>query len=142
VHAAGRRLAVTMSHRFDADKQTLERLVASGDYGPLHYLVCRMTYNMRRRGDWGGPRHDMADPLLVEGAAHQLDVVRAIGGANARRVFASSWNPPWGEYAGAAPRSCSSSSRTACGRSTRARRRMRPRSARGRASTGARSAAT
>jgi predicted dehydrogenase len=100
VHAAGRRLAVTMSHRFDADKQTLERLVASGDYGPLHYLVCRMTYNMRRRGDWGGPRHDMADPLLVEGAVHQLDVVRAIGGANARRVFASSWNPPGAEYAG------------------------------------------
>jgi predicted dehydrogenase len=55
---------------------------------------------MRRRGDWGGPRHDMPDPLLVEGAVHQLDIVRAIGGADARRVFATSWNPPWGEYAG------------------------------------------
>jgi predicted dehydrogenase len=100
VRAAGRRMAVTMSHRFDADKQTLERLVRSGEFGPLHYLVCRMTYNMRRHGDWGRPRHDLPDVLLVEGAVHQLDIIRAIGGANAARVYATSWNPPWGEYAG------------------------------------------
>ena len=45
-------------------------------------------------------RHEISDPLLVEGTVHHFDIVRALSGADARTVYAVTWNPPWGEYAG------------------------------------------
>lgn len=100
VRAAGLKMAVTMSHRFDQDKQSLQQAVRSGDYGPLHYVVHRFTYNARKYGDWGAFRHDIVDPLLIEGTAHHFDILRAITGGDAASVYTLSWNPPWGEYAG------------------------------------------
>ena len=100
VNAAGKKMAVTMSHRFDQDKQSLEATIKSGDYGPLNYIVHRFTHNCRRFGSWGKFRHEMADPLLVEGTVHHFDILRALSGADAETVYAQSWNPPWGEYAG------------------------------------------
>lgn len=100
VTAAGRKMAVTMSHRFDADKLTLERLVRSGDYGPLHYAIVRFTTNCREYGSIKPFRHEMRHPLLIEGAVHQFDCLRAIAGADAQRVYAVTWNPPWGEFKG------------------------------------------
>jgi predicted dehydrogenase len=100
VERAGLKLAVTMSHRFDQDKQTLEAAVRTRKYGRLNYVVVRFTCNNRTFGSWGEFRHRMPDPLLVEGAVHQFDILRAIAGSNARRVYAATWNPPWGEYAG------------------------------------------
>lgn len=100
VEKAGLKMAVTMSHRFDQDKQSLEAAVKSGDYGPLHYVVHRFTYNCRKFGTWGKFRHEIPDPLLVEGAVHHFDILRALTGSDAKTVYALTWNPPWGEYAG------------------------------------------
>jgi predicted dehydrogenase len=100
VTRAGVRMAVTMSHRFDADKQTLERHVRSGAYGAVGHLVCRLLLNHRRDGDWGRFRHRIADTLLIEAGVHYFDIVRALSGADARSVYASTWNPSWGEYVG------------------------------------------
>jgi predicted dehydrogenase len=100
VKAAGKKMAVTMSHRFDQDKQSLEAAVKSGKYGPLNYVVHRFTHNCRAFGSWGKFRHEIPDPLLIEGAVHHFDILRALSGANARTVYALTWNPPWGEYAG------------------------------------------
>lgn len=100
VNAAGKKMAVTMSHRFDQDKQSLEAAVKSGNYGPLNYVVYRFTHNCRKFASWGKFRHEIPDPLLVEGTVHHFDILRAISGANAKTVHASTWNPPWGEYAG------------------------------------------
>ena len=100
VTRAGRKMAITMSHRFDRDKQTLERLVRSGAYGPVSYIVGRLALNNRKHGDWGDFRHRIADPLLIEAAVHQFGIIRGLAGANAKSVYANGWNPPWGEYAG------------------------------------------
>ncbi len=100
VTAAGRKMAVTMSHRFDQDKQTLERAIKSGEYGRLNYVVQRFTHNCRRFGTWGEFRHRIPDPLLIEGTVHHFDCFRALTGSDARTVYARTWNPPWGEYAG------------------------------------------
>lgn len=100
VTRAGRKMAITMSHRFDRDKRTLERIVRSGDYGPVNYIVGRLALNNRHQGDWGDFRHRIADPLLIEAAVHQFGIIRGLAGANARTVYANGWNPPWGEYAG------------------------------------------
>lgn len=99
VTAAGVKMGVTMSHRFDRDKQTLQRLVTSGALGRLNYLVCRFTHNCRAFGSWGDFRHRIPDPLLIEGTVHHFDILRALAG-DAKSVFTRSWNPPWGEYAG------------------------------------------
>jgi len=48
VKRAGRKMAVTMSHRFDQDKQSLERLIHSGKYGRLDYLIGRNTWMCRK----------------------------------------------------------------------------------------------
>jgi predicted dehydrogenase len=100
VRAADRRMAVMMSHRFDQDKQSLEAQVASGVYGPAHYLVHRFTHNCRAFGSWGEFRHRIADPLLIEGAVHHFDIHRALTASNAATIYVRSWNPTWGEYAG------------------------------------------
>ncbi len=100
VTAAGKKMAVTMSHRFDQDKQSLENAVKTGGYGRLNYLVYRFTHNCRKFGSWGEFRHKIPDTLLIEGTVHHFDIMRAICGANAETVYTQSWNPPWGEYAG------------------------------------------
>lgn len=98
--AAGVKMAVTMSHRFDQDKQSLEAAIRGGDYGRLNYLVYRFTHNSRHVGDWGDFRYQIPDPLLVEGTVHHFDIVRALTGADAATVYARTWNPPWSEFAG------------------------------------------
>ena len=100
VKAAGKKMAVTMSHRFDQDKQSLEHYIKSGEYGRLNYVVCRFTHNCRKFASWGKFRHEIPDPLLIEGAVHHFDIFRALTGSNAKTVYSLTWNPPWGEYAG------------------------------------------
>lgn len=100
VKAANLKMAVTMSHRFDQDKQTLEAEIKSGKYGRLNYVVHRFTHACRKFGSWGKFRHEIPDPLLIEGTVHHFDIHRALAGSNAKTVYALTWNPPWGEYAG------------------------------------------
>ncbi|MDD5263012.1 MAG: Gfo/Idh/MocA family oxidoreductase [Methylacidiphilales bacterium] len=100
VRNAGLMMAVTMSHRFDQDKQTLEAQIKSGRHGRLNYIVGRFTHNCREFASWGKFRHEIADPLLVEGTVHHFDILRALTGSNAKSVYALTWNPPWGHYAG------------------------------------------
>lgn len=97
---SGVKMAVTMSHRFDQDKQTLIEEVNSGDYGELNYLVYRFASNYRRFGQWGEFRHRMRHPMLIEGSVHHFEIMRALADADAKTVYASTWNPEWGEYAG------------------------------------------
>ena len=101
VSRADRKMAVTMSHRFDQDKQSLEAAIKSGKYGALNYVVHRFTHNCRAYGSWGAKfRHEIPDPLLIEGTVHHFDMLRALTGSNAKKVYAVTWNPPWGEYKG------------------------------------------
>ncbi len=100
VERAGRKMGVTMSHRFDQDKSTLRSLVHSGDHGPLDYLVCRFTCDNRKFGSWGHFRHTIIDPLLIEGSIHHLDILADLAGAPCSTVYAQTWNPEWGEFAG------------------------------------------
>jgi len=100
VARAGKKMAVTMSHRFDQDKTTLRRQIRSGNHGRLDYLVCRVTCDNRRFGSWGEYRHRMKDPLMIEAATHRLDILADLADAECEIIYARTWNPPWGEYAG------------------------------------------
>ena len=100
VRRAGRKMGVTMSHRFARDKTTLRETLRSGGCGAVDYLVMRFTCDMREHGDWGGFRYEMKDPLLIEGAVHHLDILADMGGADCRTIYARTWNPPWSAYRG------------------------------------------
>jgi predicted dehydrogenase len=101
VTAAGRKMAVTMSHRFDQDKTTFREILKSGRLGRLDYVVTRFTCAFRKYGSWGAPfRHEMPDPLMVEGAIHHLDILRSFARSDCVRIYARTWNAPWGEYRG------------------------------------------
>lgn len=100
VARAGRKMAVTMSHRFDQDKTSLRRELRSGRWGALDYLVCRFTCPCRQFGSWGRFRHEIADPLMVEGAVHHLDILADLAGAPCETLYAQTWNPAWGQFAG------------------------------------------
>ena len=99
VESTGKKMAVTMSHRFDADKTTLRRLLRAGDVGALDYLVCRFTDNCRAFGSMGPFRHKMDHPLLIDGAVHHLDFLADFAGAPCETIYARTWNPKWGQYA-------------------------------------------
>ena len=100
VKAAGKKMGVTMSHRFRQDITTLRAHVQSGDHGPLDYLVCRFTCDCRRYGSWGAFRHEIADTLMIEGSVHHLDLVADMCGGKCETIYAHTWNPPWGEFKG------------------------------------------
>ena len=101
VKRAGKKMGVTMNHRFDQDKTTLRHELQSGRYGTLDYLVCRFTNDSRRFGDWGALfRHQIRDPLMIEGSVHHLDFLADMAGARCETLYAHTWNPAWGEYGG------------------------------------------
>ncbi|MCX8052745.1 MAG: Gfo/Idh/MocA family oxidoreductase [Armatimonadetes bacterium] len=100
VKRAGKKMGVTMSHRFDQDKTTLREELRSGRYGAIDYLVLRFTCDCRRYGAWGAFRHDIPDTLMVEGAVHHLDILADMAGAKCDTIYAQTWNPPWGEFKG------------------------------------------
>ena len=100
VRKAGRKMAVTMSHRFDQDKQSLERLIQSGEYGKLDYLIGRNTWTCRKYPAWGAFRYQIPDTLLIEGTVHHFDIMRSLSGSNAKTVYAKTWTPPWGDFKG------------------------------------------
>ena len=100
VRAAGKKMGVTMSHRFDQDKTTLRDELRSGRHGRLDYLVGRFTCDCRQFGSWGAFRHEIPDSLLIEGAVHHLDILADLAGAKGDTIYAQAWNPPWGEFKG------------------------------------------
>jgi predicted dehydrogenase len=100
VKRAGRKMGVTMSHRFDQDKTTLREELRSGRHGRIGYVVLRLTCDCRTYGRWGMFRHEIPDPLLVEAAVHHLDILADLVDDECELLWADAWNPPWGEYAG------------------------------------------
>jgi len=100
VARAGRKMGVTMSHRFDQDKTTLREELRSGRHGRIGYVVLRLTCNCRAFGQWGPFRHEIPNPLLVDAAVHHLDILADLVDDECELVWAEAWNPPWGEYAG------------------------------------------
>ena len=101
VKAAGRKMAVTMSHRFDQDKTTLRRVVRSGILGPINAIGMRFHGDMRQHMAWSSLfRHRMKDPLLIEGSIHHLDIIADLAGGRCETLYASTWKPRWAEYEG------------------------------------------
>lgn len=101
VRRAGKKMGVTMSHRFDQDKTTLRQAARAESSGEVDYVMGRFHDDCRLWRAWGAEfRHQIPDPLLIEGAVHHLDILADLAGARCDKVYAETWNPRWGAYAG------------------------------------------
>jgi len=101
VREAGRKMAVTMSHRYDQDKQTLRRVVGSGVLGRINAIGMRFQGDMRQHMAWSALfRHEMEHPLLIEGSIHHMDIIADLAGAPCASVTATTWRPDRAEYKG------------------------------------------
>ena len=102
VAAAGRKMAVTMSHRFDQDKTTLRRIVRSGVLGTINAIGMPLPgrHAPAHGVELAVPPPACTDPLLIEGAIHHLDIVADLAGARCETLYATTWKPDWAEYAG------------------------------------------
>jgi predicted dehydrogenase len=100
VKRAGKKMGVTMSHRFDQDKTTLRRELRSAAHGQLDYLIGRYTCDCRKYGSWGEFRHQIADVEMIEAAVHHLDILADLADSLCDTIYAQTWNPRWGEFAG------------------------------------------
>lgn len=101
VEKAGRKMAVTMSHRYDQDKQSLGRIVRSGVLGRINTIGMRFQGDMRQHMAWSALfRHEMDNPLLIEGSIHHMDILADLAGAPCTHVSAMTWRPAWAEYKG------------------------------------------
>jgi len=105
VDRAGTHLVVGHSHGFDPPVFKMREIVRSGELGPLglinSFCYKGFVYGLRRPDEL-----DMRTGGLVHNhAAHQLDIVRWIGGGRVRsvRAMAGTWDPERpidGVYAG------------------------------------------
>jgi len=102
---AGVHLVVGHSHSFDAPIQRLRTLIASGAFGPVHMITALnytdYLYRPRRPEELDTARGGGA---VFNQAAHQVDIVRLLGGGRVQSVRAATgaWDkarPTEGAYA-------------------------------------------
>ena len=100
VKAANRKVSVIQNHRLEIEKQTMETMIKSGDFGNLRYIVSRLT--TRRNANYNRPIDDPIRGLISNGLVHNLDTIRGLSGSNAKTVYAKGWTHPMEGY-GAGP---------------------------------------
>ena len=96
VKAAGKKMAVTMTHRYEQDKQSLLREIESGKYGAVSSIHASFTAaegsEKIPKNSW---RYQVKHNYAMEGAVHQMDILRSLSGANCRKIYCKSWAPEW-----------------------------------------------
>ena len=127
IGAAGRKMAVTMSHRFDQDKTTLRQIVRSGMLGKINAIGCRFQGDMRQHMAWSSLfRHHDARPVADRGRDPSPGHHRRSGRRALRHALRHDVEAELGRICGRHRRhrhhDCS---RTACAPSMRARSRTR-----------------
>lgn len=90
----GRRFVVSQSRRFTPEGFRYREMArALGRAGTL-------TSEFFKAPHFGGFREEMAHPLLVDMAIHQLDLARFLLDADPVAVYAETFNPPWSWFGG------------------------------------------
>ncbi|MDB5084193.1 MAG: gfo/Idh/MocA family oxidoreductase [Bacilli bacterium] len=98
VRSTGKKMGITMTHRFRQHIWTLRDLMQSGAYGKLDYIVFNFNWNRR---DGLKPRQaSMENTMFIEGAVHHLDLLENLAGSKCTSIYADAWNPKWGNFTG------------------------------------------
>lgn len=92
MEAAGLKVSVTVSHRMERSKQSLNQLLDAGSYGKLNYIIGRLTMTRSARA-YGLDRtfEQMVRASIPGGLLHELDTFRGLSRSNAKSVYAQMW---------------------------------------------------
>lgn len=98
VSSKGKKLVLTMTHRMSRDKQTLQAEIESGRHGPVANITGSLTV-ARQDSDYEDSwRMHMDYYYMYDAAIHQLDILRALSGSRAKKVFCKAWAPEWAAF--------------------------------------------
>ena len=92
VSGLGLKMSVTMSHRFERNKQSLISLISSGQYGRVNYIVCRLASSRRLSAEELTGAVSSDERLISEGVIHEIDTLRAMAHSNVSSVFSRVWS--------------------------------------------------
>jgi predicted dehydrogenase len=97
--APGAMVMVDQNYRWRPQTQTLRKLVREGKLGHVASVIYEFRQPITRRTTdaW---REEMPHPFLHDMAIHHFDLLRAVLGAECRRVMAVGVRPPWSWYRG------------------------------------------
>jgi predicted dehydrogenase len=94
--AAERIVMVNQQYRHRPGARAVRQLVGDGAIG----VIGNASITFAERLPVTGFQHQMEEPLLRDMAIHHFDLIRAVLALEPARVFATSHNPPWSEFAG------------------------------------------
>lgn len=94
----GRTLMVAQNYRYSAAFATGRALIERGRIGPLRAVSIDFRRDTRTLFGEGDFRYGMEHPLLLDMSIHHVDMLRALAGSDAARVYAQSWHVPDGVY--------------------------------------------
>jgi predicted dehydrogenase len=99
VRDSGVKMQVVQNYRYHAPVMAMRRLVQSGELGRINYVVSRFLRDYREYDSWER-RHQLPHAMVMDGAAHHLDMLRNLTGSDCERIAAMEWNPAWSSSAG------------------------------------------
>ncbi|MCZ6676048.1 MAG: Gfo/Idh/MocA family oxidoreductase [Candidatus Poribacteria bacterium] len=96
--AAGKTHMVTQNYRFGSQPRTTHRLLKEGVIGE----PAQVTVGFYRAWATRPGTHytTMPYPLITDMGIHHFDLLRYVMDREPLRVYARTWNPPWGFHAG------------------------------------------
>jgi len=94
VRTANVKMEVVQNYRYNAPMLAVKAVLQSGELGRINYVVSRFLDDCREYDSWPR-RHELPHAMLMDGAAHHLDMLRNLTGSDCERVAALEWNPAW-----------------------------------------------
>ena len=94
----GKTLMVAQNYRYHDAFSTVRTLVASGRIGKVRSVKIEFRKNASTIFSENDFRYAMKHLLLVDMSIHHFDMIRAMLGANAARVYAQTWHVPGGNF--------------------------------------------
>ncbi len=91
-------LMVAQNYRYHDAFSTVRSLVASGRIGTVRSVKTEFRKNASTIFGEGDFRYTMKHVLLVDMSIHHFDMIRALLGTNAARVYAQTWHVPGGSF--------------------------------------------
>jgi predicted dehydrogenase len=99
VTSAGVKMQVVQNYRYNAAMLAMKGVLQAGQLGRLNYIVARFLDDCREYDTWQR-RHELPHAMLMDGAAHHLDMLRNLTGSDCQQISALEWNPPWSSSKG------------------------------------------
>ena len=93
------KMEVVQNYRYTPPMRAVKDVLRSGRLGRLNYVVARFLDDCRDYDSWAR-RHELPHAMLMDGAAHHLDMLRNLTEADCDQISALEWNPAWSSSTG------------------------------------------